>query len=134
MLTHPKQPKKTTTSAKPRFSGPEPGFGPDVVIFGCFGKGLYKPREPGFGPEVVIFVLILLGEVHTKRDHIWPKPMAVGSEPGVWAGCVHFKSVLVGKADGIMSIAGSFWVPTLRLDRPHVPSAWRRVAGPCRQA
>ena len=32
MLTHPKQPKKTTTSAKPRFSGPE------VIIFGCLGK------------------------------------------------------------------------------------------------
>ena len=31
MLTHPKQPKQTTTSAKPKFSGPEPGFGLDVV-------------------------------------------------------------------------------------------------------
>ena len=25
-----------------------------------------------------------------------------------------------------MSIVGSFWAPNLRLDRPHVPSAWRR--------
>ena len=23
-------------------------------------------------PDVVMFVLILLGEVHTKSDHIWP--------------------------------------------------------------
>ena len=37
------------------------------------------------------FYLILLGEVHTKSDHIWPKPIVLGPEPGVWAGCVHFK-------------------------------------------
>ena len=41
-------------SPKPRFSGPEPGFGPDEVIFGCFGG------------------------VFTKRDHIWLKPMVLG--------------------------------------------------------
>ena len=44
---------------KPRFSGPEPGFGPDEVIFGCFGG------------------------VCTKRDHIWPKPMVLGPELGL---------------------------------------------------
>ena len=27
---------------KPRFSGPEPGFGPDEVIFDCFWKGLHQ--------------------------------------------------------------------------------------------
>ena len=32
-------------------------------------------------PDVVMFVLILLGEVHTKSDHIWPKPIVVGPEP-----------------------------------------------------
>ena len=36
-------------------------------------------------PDVVMFVLILLGEVHTKSDHIWPNPIVVGPEPGVWA-------------------------------------------------
>ena len=41
--------------------------------------------------DVVMFVLILLGEVHTKSDHIWPNPIVVGPAPGVWAGCVHFK-------------------------------------------
>ena len=51
---------------KPRFSGPEPGFGPDEVIFGCFGG------------------------VYTKRDHIWPKPMVLGPEPWVWARCGNF--------------------------------------------
>ena len=40
MLTHQKQPKKTTTSAKLRISGPEPGFGPDVAILCCFGSFL----------------------------------------------------------------------------------------------
>ena len=49
---------------KPRFSGPEPGFGPDEAIFGCFGG--FTPNvttsgpNPWFwaqnhGPDVVIF-------------------------------------------------------------------------------
>ena len=82
MLTHPKQPKKTTTS------GPEPGFsGPRTWVWarcGHFGVCFVRP-------DVVVFVLILLGEVHTKSDHIWPNPIVVGPAPGVWAGCVHFK-------------------------------------------
>ena len=65
MLTHPKQPKKTTTSAKPKFSGPEPGFGPDAVVLGCFEKGLHQ------------------------NFHIWPKPRFSGPEPGCWARCGH---------------------------------------------
>ena len=32
-------------------------------------------------PDVVMFVLILLGEVHTKSDHIWPNPIVVGPAP-----------------------------------------------------
>ena len=31
-------------------------------------------------PDVVMFVLILLGEVHTKSDHIWPNPIVVGQQ------------------------------------------------------
>ena len=58
-------------------------------------------------PDVVMFVLILLGEVHTKSEHIWPNPIVVGpSTRGLGRMC-SFLSVLVGKADGIMSIAGS---------------------------
>ena len=34
--------------------------------------------------------LIVLGGVYTKRDHIWPKPIVLGPEPGVWARCGHF--------------------------------------------
>ena len=88
-------------------------FGPRTWVWarcghfwGCFGRGLNQ--TPGFGPDVVIFVLILLGEVHTKSDHIWPKPILVGPKPGRMCSVL---SVLVGKADGLMSIAGSFWVP-----------------------
>ena len=51
---------------KPRFSGREPGFGPDVVIFNC------KPFKT------------------TKNYHIWPKPMVLGPEPWVWARCGPF--------------------------------------------
>ena len=47
---------------KPRFSGPEPGFGPDEVILGCFGV------------------------VYTKPGHIWPKPMVLGMGLGqMWS-------------------------------------------------
>ena len=39
-------PSKTTKKGhiwpRPRFSGPEPGFGPDVVVLGCFGMGLHQ--------------------------------------------------------------------------------------------
>ena len=52
-------------------------FGPRTWVRARCGLFLlfwerFKPREPGFGPDVVIFVLILLGEVHSKSDHIWP--------------------------------------------------------------
>ena len=35
-------------------------------------------------PDVVVFVLILLGEVHTKSDHIWPNPIVEGFGPDVF--------------------------------------------------
>ena len=96
MFTHPKQPKKTTASDKPRFSGPEPGFGPDAVIFGCFGRGLNQKcfrvnalqnkqqrpphlPNPGFpaqnlGLGQMWSFWVVLRRVYTKSFHIWPKP------------------------------------------------------------
>ena len=108
MLTHPKQPKKTTTS------GPEPGFsGPRTWVWarcGHFGGCFVRP-------DVVMFVLILLGEVHTKSDHIWPNPIVVGPDVFILK-CSNWISRRHHEHRGVF----------LGLDRPHVPSAWRRRA------
>ena len=96
MLTHPKQPKKTTTS------GPEPGFsGPRTWVWarcghfgGCFVRPdvvMFVAQHQGFGPDVFI---LKCSSRKSRRDH-------------------EHRGVL-----------------TLRLDRPHVPSAWRRRCRP----
>ena len=82
MLTNPKQPKKTTTSAKPRLSGPEPGFGRSTSA-----KPRFSGPEPGFGPDAVIFGTFgIKPKVFScKRPPKQPTKTTSGPNPGFQA-------------------------------------------------